>query len=176
MTRISDLVAGLREDPTCVFAPPGGGMPSGLPDDLREFYELCGGLTLFTDSFFVWEIVGPREIVPTNLVLLGEQFEDDITSSWSVIAREPGDSGSLISIDLGADRLGWCYDSNADVHGLVGDCAVLAHSFTELLSELIEARGQHVFWTADDFVSKGDAYDSDPGDKRAGVHDSADSE
>ena len=46
-----------------------------------------------------------------------------------------------------------------EVHGLVGDSAVLAHSFTELLAQLIDARGQYVFWTDDRFVDKGDAYD-----------------
>jgi antitoxin YokJ len=123
-----------------------------LPDDLVAFYEVCGGLVLFTDAPFVWEIVGPNKLVPTNLEVLGEQVEDDITSSWFVIARQRGDSSALISIDLGTDRLGWCYDSDVEVHGLVGDSAILAFSFAELLSELMDARGQ--------FVYKGDAYDA----------------
>jgi hypothetical protein len=162
LSQIHDLVDGLREDPNCTFAPPVGGPPPSLavPDDLREFYEICGGLVLFSDAPFAWEIVGPSGLVPTNLRVLGEQVEDDITSSWFVIAQEHGDSSALISIDLRADRLGWCYDSDSEIHGLVGDSAILAFSFTELLNELIGAHGEYLFWTQEQFVSKGDAYDA----------------
>jgi len=163
MTQLHELVAGLREDPTCVFAHPVGETGSTsltLPDDLRQFYEICGGLVLFVDANFVWRIVGPHELVPTNLEVIGEQVEDDITSTWFVIARQPGASSALISIDLGPKRLGWCYDSDFGVHGLVGDCAILAYSFTELLEQLIDSRGQELFWTGPQFVSKGDAYDA----------------
>lgn len=163
MNQLNDLIDGLRDDPTCVFAPPVDvveSMSGALPDDLREFYRSCGGLVLFSDAPFVWEIVGPDGLVPTNLEVVGEQVEDDITSSWFVIARQRGDSGSLISIDLSRARLGWCYDSDVEVHGLVGDSAILAFSFTELLGELIGARGQYVFWAHEQFVSKGDAYDA----------------
>jgi hypothetical protein len=163
LSQLSELVSRLREDATCVLAQPVGGVastPLRLPDDLRQFYEVCGGLVMFSDAPFVWEIVGPHDLVPTNLEVLGEQVEDDITSSWFVIARQQGDSSALISIDLGPDRLGWCYDSDVEIHGLVGDSAVLAHSFTELLDELVNSRGQYIFWEDERFVSKGDAYDA----------------
>ncbi|WP_328471704.1 hypothetical protein OHA21_07905 [Actinoplanes sp. NBC_00393] len=160
---MSELVARLREDPTCVFAQPAGEIPPQLPvlpEDLQEFYRACGGLTLFTGAPFAWRVCGPHELVPSNIEVLGEQVDDDITASWWVIARQDDDSSALISIDLGADRLGWCYDSDTEVHGLVGDSAILAFSFTELLEELVRARGQHVFWEDDGFVAKGDAYDA----------------
>ena len=163
MSKLHELVAGLRGDRTCVFAQPGdqtGSTSLTLPEDLRQFYEICGGLVLFEDAPFAWVIVGPHEVTPTNLEVIGEQVEDDITSSWYVIARLRGDSNALISIDLAANRLGWCYDSDVEVHGLVGNCAVLAHSFTELLEQLIKARGQYVFWEDSHFASKGDAYDA----------------
>jgi len=163
LSEIRELISRLREDATCVFAQPVGedaATPPGLPDDLRQFYETCGGLVMFSDAPFVWVIAGPHELVPTNLEVLGEQVDDDITASWFVIARQQGDSSALISIDLGPDRLGWCYDSDVEIHGLVGDSAVLAHSFTELLDELIDARGQYIFWEDERFVSKGDAYDA----------------
>jgi antitoxin YokJ len=163
VSQIRELVSRLREDPTCIFAQPVewvGPTSTVLPGDLREFYQICGGLELFSDALFVWKIVGPHELVPTNPVVIGEQVEDDITSSWMVIARESGDSDALISIDLSANRSGWCYDSNLEVHGLVGDCAILAFSFTELLEQLVGAHGQFVFWESDQFVSKGDAYDA----------------
>ncbi|GIH02809.1 hypothetical protein Rhe02_08760 [Rhizocola hellebori] len=163
MSQLHELVAGLREDPTCVFAQPVDQMGKTsltLPDDLRQFYEACGGLVLFQDAPFVWVIVGAHQMIPTNLEVIGEQVEDDITSTWFVIARQRGDSNALISIDLGASRLGWCYDSDVEVHGLVGNSAVLANSFTELLEQLVKSRGQYVFWEDPRFVSKGDAYDA----------------
>jgi hypothetical protein len=163
VSQLHELVAGLRNDTTCVFAQPVdqvGSTSLALPDDLRQFYEICGGLVLFDDAPFVWVIVGPHEMTPTNLEVIGEQVEDDITSTWFVIARQRGDSNALISIDLGADRLGWCYDSDVEVHGLVGNSAILAHSFTELLDQLVKARGQYVFFEDSRFVSKGDAYDA----------------
>jgi len=160
MTQIHDLVDGLRADPSCVLAQPvGRAGPAALPDDLQEFYDLCGGLVLFSGAPFEWRIVGPQELTPTNIEVLGEQVEDDITASWFVIARQTGDSSALISIDLSPHRLGWCYDSDVEVHGLVGDSAILAFSFAELLGELIDARGRHIFWEDENFVGKGDAYD-----------------
>jgi hypothetical protein len=162
VTELHELVAGLREEPYCVVTPPADKKEStlvGLPEDLRQFYEICDGVALFVGSPFVWTIVGSHHLVPTNLEVIGEQVEDDITSTWFVIARQSGDSNALISIDLNPKRLGWCYDSDAEVHGLVGDCAILAYSFTELLQQLVDSRGQELFWTSPQFVSKGDAYD-----------------
>jgi antitoxin YokJ len=163
LSELRELLSRLREDSSCVFAQPTGDAASGsfpLPDDLRQFYEICGGLVMFSNAPFVWEIIGAHELVPTNVEVLGEQVDGDITSSWFVIARQQGDSSALISIDLGADRLGWCYDSDVEVHGLVGDSAVLAHSFSELMNELVDSRGQYIFWKAENFTSKGDAYDA----------------
>jgi hypothetical protein len=37
--------------------------------------------------------------------------------------------------------------------------AVLAHSFTDLLTRLVDVEGKSIFWTEDEFVSLGDAYD-----------------
>lgn len=64
-----------------------------------------------------------------------------------------------ISVDCSPQRLGLCYDSFWDRHGVVGDCAVLARSFTELLQRLFEARGGYWYWLRDDAPNYGDAYD-----------------
>ncbi|GHJ52932.1 antitoxin YokJ [Nonomuraea sp. TT08I-71] len=162
MSRIDDLVDALRRDATCTLAQPVRGTEhafSGLPDDLRRFYNICGGAVLFVGAPFVWEIVGPQALAPTNPEVVGEQVDDDLTSSWFIVGRQRGDSSALISIDLAANRLGWCYDSDVEIHGLVGSCPILAFSFTELLEELIDARGRFIFWEGEKFVYKGDAYD-----------------
>jgi hypothetical protein len=46
-----------------------------------------------------------------------------------------------------------------EVHGVAGSCAVISHSFTDLLAGLIACRGEYIFWEDDSFVSLGDAYD-----------------
>jgi hypothetical protein len=154
----------MRREPSCLVQPPSGqpvlaDAGHGIPDDLREFYDACGGAELFITAPFAWSICEPRRLVPTNPEVVGEQVPDDITASWYIVGRERGDSTSLISIDLGTGKRGWTYDSNFEVHGVAGSCAVLAHSFTDLLDKLLAARGEYLFWTVDSFVSLGDAYD-----------------
>lgn len=128
-----------------------------LPADLREFYSLCGGVVLFAGADYEITIVPPEQFVPANPVIIGEQVEDDITADWYII----GDVGnsSYITIDLASERLGKCYDSFFETHGLVGDCAVVAESFTELLLHLIVNQGDYFYWLKDEFISLGDAYD-----------------
>lgn len=163
LSRIFDLVETLNKDPHCQVAPsvgqPHTQSPYVVPDDLQEFYGLCGGAVLNLGGPFSWSISAPEDLAETNLEMLGEQGLGDITASWHVIAREGDSSASLISIDLSRNRLGWCYDSFYEVHGVVGSCAVLSHSFADLLAQLITARGEVIFWAEDGFVSLGDAYD-----------------
>lgn len=56
-------------------------------------------------------------------------------------------------------RLGRCYDSNWEIHGVAGSCPIIANSFTELLERLVMNNGKHWYWLQDDFTSLGDAYD-----------------
>ena len=52
------------------------------------------------------------------------------------------------------------YDSFWDRHGVVGECAVVARSFTELLSNLFYNQGDdYPYWLEADFEYIGDAYD-----------------
>lgn len=164
MSQLSDLIDSLRAEQSCTVAPPTGQphvaeVDSRLPDDLREFFEICGGVTLFRGANFEWAISGPSELTPTNLIVLGGQVPDDITATWHVIARQPHDSSALVSIDLSEGRRGWTYDSDVEVHGVAGSCTVISHSFTDLLAGLIACRGEYIFWEDDSFVSLGDAYD-----------------
>ncbi|WP_342565752.1 SMI1/KNR4 family protein [Paenibacillus sp. FSL R7-0345] len=128
-----------------------------LPADLLEFYSLCGGAVLFEGADYDIIIVPPDQLVPANPVILGEQFEEDRTSSWYII----GDAGNsdYLTIDLATGRLGKCYESFHETHGLIGDCPVIAKSFTDLLQCLLANQGGYFYWLEDEFVSLGDGYD-----------------
>jgi hypothetical protein len=128
-----------------------------LPYDLEEFYKECGGMQLFNDSDFPYRVIPPIEIKSANLEILGEEVEDDITNDWYTIV-DCG-NGDFITIDLHPERLGRCYDSFHETHGLVGDSAIIALSFTELLHQLFQYKGKRIFWLDDNFITLGDAYD-----------------
>ncbi len=127
-----------------------------LPDDLNEFYTLCGGLGLFLESDYPIYIVSPQEFVLANPVIVGELCPDDISSEWYIIADNK--NGQYITIDLSSERFGRCYDSFWDRHGVVGDCPMIAYTFSELLYNMITNRGGYWYWLRDDFQLLGDAY------------------
>lgn len=124
-----------------------------IPDDLVEFYELCGGVELYLDRNFGFRIVGSSELVPTSKALLSTNFyerhrvelEDDRTASWYLVARGSGPE-EAVSIDLGGEHPGYCYDSFWDTFG-TPNCRIVARSFTELLRRLIDAKGEVIYWT-----------------------------
>ncbi|MCR8630886.1 SMI1/KNR4 family protein [Paenibacillus radicis (ex Xue et al. 2023)] len=159
---IEFLVKKLKTMPdNVIYSPSGlpfleGGV--ALPSDLTSFYQLCGGGKFFTKSDHSISIVSPKEFVLANPVIVGDRCEDDISSGWYIIGSD--NNGDYLTIDLHKERLGKCYDSFWDRHGVVGDCPVIAHSFTHLLIQLIENSGHSWYWLKDDFESLGDAYDS----------------
>jgi hypothetical protein len=128
-----------------------------LPGDLRTFYELCGGVDFFVSAPFPVSISSPGELVLANPVIVGGRV-DDISDSWYIAGR--GGGGEFISIDLHPNRIGICYDSFREIHGVPGSAAIIALSFTDLLERLLAARGGHWYWLEPDFVSLGDAYDA----------------
>ncbi|MBP1960824.1 SMI1/KNR4 family protein [Paenibacillus aceris] len=128
-----------------------------LPSDLEEFYKECGGMQLFNDSDFPYRVIPPIEINLANLEILGEEVEDDITKDWYTIV-DCG-NGDFITIDLHPERLGRCYDSFHETHGLVGETPIIALSFAELLDQLFQFKGNRIFWLEDNFIALGDAYD-----------------
>lgn len=155
------LIQAIQARPDCAVYP-ATGLPKvaarhALPPDLREFYELCGGAALFANGSYTANIVPPDEMVLANPVIVGEVCEEDISAEWYIIANDG--NGDYLTIDLHHQRLGTCYDSFWDSHGVVGECAVIARSFTDLLERLLKNNGQHWYWLRDDFVSMGDAYD-----------------
>lgn len=137
-----------------------------LPDDVRAFYHLCGGLSLAEHSSYPVRIVPPTRCVLANPVILGEararsaqqEEGEDISWSWYLIADDY--DGNYLTMDLAPARLGRCYDSFHETHGLAGDTPIIALSFTELLTRLYEKRGHYWYWLQPGCVSLGDAYDA----------------
>jgi antitoxin YokJ len=154
---MADLVAQLRQNDDCQVLP-ASGIPSAglrLPADVEEFYRLCGGATLFQGADYSIDIVAPSDFVRANPVIVGKDGADDISYDWFVIAKA---GEQYITIDLNESRIGRCYDSFWDRHGVAGECKIVATSFEGLLEQLIETRGAYWYWLDEDFQSLGDAY------------------
>ncbi len=155
---VSSVIATIRQTPDCVILPPAG-LPETteqhvLPNDVRTFYQLAGGATLFERSAYRISIVPPARVVVANpVIMLGvttEQFNevrDHPSWSWYVIGE--GDSGQYITIDFAPERLGLCYDSYWDVHPQ--DSTIIATSFTELLIRLLACKGEGWYWGRPEF-------------------------
>ena len=156
-----DRLRAIADTPDCRVLPPqgvpvvGGGL--GVPADVAEFYERCGGVDLYGNSEFPISIVRPPRFRPSNPVIVGEQFPEDLSSSWYVVAETP--DREYLSIDLSRERQGRCYDSFHDVHSMAGSDPVVASGFSELLDRLVENAGRHWYWLRPDFVGLGDAYE-----------------
>lgn len=161
MTLIESLIAGFKKNSRCRVLPVKNGLPplpNGnllYPNDLTEFYNYCGGVTLFESGKdnVSFKILPPDEIFQANMIIVGEACEDDISSTWYVICQT--DNGDYISIDLSKERNSRCYDSNYEVHGVVGSCPIISMNFTELLSELYKTDGKDIYWRGKNY---GDAY------------------
>jgi len=161
MADVAEILQRIRGLAGCKVHPAQGlpdvPQPHTLPDDLRRFYSLCGGLSLLEDAEYPAFISRPKELVPANPVIIGEQVNDDISTSWYIIANDG--SGEYLTIDLDPARLGRCYDSFSDRHGVAGSCPIIATSFTDLLERLVTNQGRHWYWLQPGFRSLGDAYD-----------------
>ena len=158
---LSEVLRRITADGGCRLLPPSG-VPAvasehRIPDDVLEFYRVAGGAALFPGSNYDYSIVGPEEVRPANRVLRLDPEEGDISEAWYIIAVDSG--GEYLTIDLDSTRLGKCYDSFHETHGLVGSMPIVARSFTELLQRLLDNRGDYPYWLRDDFTGMGDAYD-----------------
>ena len=158
---IKELIEKIRNTPDCIVHNPCG-LPLAnknieLPNELKVFYENCGGITFFTNKEYRFTIVAPEEMVLANPVIVGELCEEDISAEWYIICKDS--QNNYITMDLAKERVGRCYDSFWDRHGVVGECAVIARNFTELLTQLYNNQGKSLFWLDDDFAYIGDAYD-----------------
>jgi hypothetical protein len=153
---ITEMLQEISQLPGCLVTPPREhlhfNLTEGFPPDLAEFYRRCDGVDLFVDQSFGFRLVEAGGLQPANRAVFGEDFylanrdelNADLTSSWYVIAVGVGPE-ERISIDLGNERRGYCYDSFDETHG-TPDCAIVARSFTELLRRLIDAQGVVLYW------------------------------
>lgn len=158
---ISTLINKIKKMPNCIVHQPSS-FPileenHSLPDDINEFYNLCGGIDLFIDSDYSISISTPNKFELANPIIIGEIAEYDISSDWYIIGSDR--QNQYITVDLNSKRLGRCYDSFWDRHGVAGECSIIAVSLTDLLERLLNNAGQSCYWLDEGFVSLGDAYD-----------------
>jgi hypothetical protein len=159
---IDELLATISADAACRVHSPVGEPhlepEHVLPPDVRRFYQVCGGVDLFTDRDYSHFILPPDAVVLANLVLVGERARDDRSDSWYLIAHDG--NGDYLTLDCGPERTGWCYDSFHETHGQPGETPVIAHSFTDLLARCYANQGGYPYWLRADFGPLGDAYDA----------------
>ncbi|TAF65397.1 MAG: SMI1/KNR4 family protein [Cytophagales bacterium] len=129
-----------------------------IPEDMFQFYQLCGGISLWINSPYRLDIVPFDTIVRANPIIVGQSYENDISFDWFIIGK--AQNSQYITIDLNKNRLGKCYDSFWDRHAVVGSCSVIALNFTELIVSILKQK-ENFFWLENDFQSLGDAYDTD---------------
>ncbi|GAA1506016.1 SMI1/KNR4 family protein [Dactylosporangium maewongense] len=129
------------------------------PRDVIDFYAACGGAELFADEFHGALILPPDRVVKANPAIVREEFPDDPSDAWYLIAKTNDSSYSYISADFGDIHSGRCYDSSWDQHGIVGSMDVVASSFTDLLEWMLRAEGRALHWDDPSFPRLGDAYD-----------------
>lgn len=161
MQQIKKILEKIKSYPGCEVHKPSGvpeiNASHFLPEDLYNFYQLCGGIILFKGKNYSIKISAPQDLVLANPVIVGQLCEYDISSSWYIIGSD-FTSNQYITVDLSEERLGRCYDSFWDRHGVVGSCPIIATSFEELLLNLVKSRGESLYWLEPDFVFLGDAY------------------
>src|SRR5262245_43865814 len=106
MATIEEVMSRIERTPDCSLLPPAGqprfvpGKDHRLPDDMRRFYEVCGGARIYASSGYGFTVVPPEQVVPVDMDLLGKVYESDISASWYVAARLNVSVLDILSIDL----------------------------------------------------------------------------
>ncbi len=165
---LTALLERIAQDPDCAVFPaigqPHVDASQVVPDDLRVFYDMYGGIRIGRGSFYEARIVAPDRCMLANDVILGpsaavvrERQPRDPSWNWYVIAEV--ENGNFLSIDFGRAHNGRCYDSLEETYGLTGQMPVIAESFTALIEQLYENKGKHWYWLEPSFQPLGDAYD-----------------
>ncbi|WP_051153103.1 SMI1/KNR4 family protein [Lacrimispora indolis] len=95
-----------------------------LPDDMKEFYTICGGIVCYIEyGGFPIEILSPMDVKHVNPLLVGEEYEEAISSSWYLNAD--AEDGNYISIDCDPSRHGRCYESFEYSHAVTGNLPIM---------------------------------------------------
>ena len=128
-----------------------------LPVDLQYYLSNYESVELFKTADYPITIVGVNNFKKANPIILIDDAENDISDNWFVVATD--NRLQYITIDLAKERLGRCYNSFWDRHGIIGEQPIIANSFTELLQALYENKGGYPYWLREDFQKLGDAYD-----------------
>ena len=105
------------------------------------------------------------ECVLANDLILGdlaavvrEQLSGNLSWDWYVVAEV--ENGNYLAIDLGGGpHNGRSYDAFWETYASPGQMPVVATSFTALIEQLYETKGQHWYWLQPGFSPLGDAYD-----------------
>lgn len=118
-----------------------------LPDDLKEFYKTCRGMSLFTNNDYSWEILAPDQLKSTCIEVLGEEVDEDIVSGFLTLVSDS--NGNYLSINCNANDNGIVVDSFRETFGLADETPVIALSYTELLEKLYLNKGEYPYWLED---------------------------
>jgi antitoxin YokJ len=160
MKKVIDTIEKVKQDSSCNVLESKGlpTIPSNLsmPKDLEQFYNYCGGITFFEDEDYPIQILEPVNFQRANILILGEDYEEDISHNWYTIAKY---NGEYISIDLSKKNNGRCYDCSWDIHGVAGSQPIISNTFFDLLTNVYKSKGQYWYWLNSTFDYIGDAYD-----------------
>ena len=87
-------------------------------------------------------IASEGKIIVSKETKIDEETGEEVpvVKSKKVYLGKYDSEDNYITIDLYKEKNGRCYDSFWDRHGVVGECSVIAISFTELIERLLEAR------------------------------------
>jgi len=170
---LTELLDSIAHAPDCIILPVAGqpniGPTHVVPEDVRVFYDWCGGVVIARGSPYEARIVGPDECVLANDVILGnivgdfatvvrEQLSADASRDWYIIAAI--ENANYLAIDFGRPHNGRCYDAFCETYTSPGQMPVIATSLTVLIAHLYEHRGQRWYWLQPGFHPSGDAYDA----------------
>ena len=89
--------------------------------------------------------------------LLQTVGKTDISHDWYMIDRDPDQQ--YLTIDLNPQRVGRCYDGFIGRHAVALECQIIATTFADLLTRLVNNQGDYPYWLQDTFEPLGLAYD-----------------
>jgi len=148
---ISSLIKQIENDSRCEVYK-SQGVPSPIegveiPEDLKEFYSLCGGLVLFEGSKYQWNILSVEEIKNAQDVI--REGEPEIKELKSFVTIAEDGNGDFLAISISGSNVGQVVDAFHETFGDIGDTTVIALSFTEFLTKLYRNGGNYPYWLED---------------------------